>query len=93
MWKGRTWNILCRSRAKQLKFGIFQQKDGSDSTSETDERTERKNRGYMSLAFGPDPAPEKTAVDDEYLLMREVCDDSAGQWELCSCQPFYCRKI
>lgn len=47
----------------------------------------------MSLAYGPDPPPEKTNVDDEYLLMREVSDDSAGQWELSSCQTFYRRKI
>lgn len=28
------------------------------------------------MSYGPDPAPDQVAVDDEYLLMREVSDET-----------------
>lgn len=28
------------------------------------------------MSYGTDPAPEEIAVDDEYLLLREITDDS-----------------
>lgn len=54
----------------------MQQKDGSDSTSETEERVEGRSKGFFSLSYGPEPPSDEIAVDDEYLLLRETSDEA-----------------
>lgn len=54
---------------------FIQQKDGSDSTSETDESAERRNKGFLTLSYGSEPTPDMIAVDDEQLLLSAVSDD------------------
>lgn len=61
-----------RRKRKQSRDG-GRQRDGSDSTSETDEQLERKSRGF-ALNYGPEPTPDQMAVDDEDLLLAEVND-------------------
>lgn len=54
----------------------MKQKDGSDSTSETDETIDRRNKGFFSLSYATDPTPDMIAVDDEYLLLHEISDET-----------------
>lgn len=54
---------------------FVQQRDGSDSTSETDERMERISRGF-AMKYGPEPTKDALVRDDEEHLLREISDDA-----------------
>lgn len=56
----------------------LQHRDGSDSTSETDERVERACRGF-AMHFGPEPDRDALARDDEDLLLREESDENIDE--------------
>lgn len=84
-WQGRLHvhelATICQLNIRRVQIPQ-QSKDGSDSTSETDEKIDTKNRGFLSLAYGTAPPADQVAVDDEYLLMREVSDETSGSYAL-----------
>lgn len=57
-----------------LIFSFNTQRDGSDSTSESDEKSsERRSRGF-AFGYGPEPIKEQLASDDEDRLLSAVSD-------------------